>query len=153
MWTRPNLSLKYIFALKICWFDHFWWLRRRENRSPTVLTLPLPHRCLCSPAGSISAAWATQRVKPRSGFPILCWTWPGMRASVLCVNRIQFTGRSYQLSRGETQPLGRCVSAVRARLPWTGQPFSTRILASWSSTFMAWGWKKEGLAKLKYSRI
>lgn len=34
---------------------------------------------------------------------------------MLCVNRIQFTGRSYQLSLGKTQPLRHYVLAVRAR--------------------------------------
>lgn len=34
---------------------------------------------------------------------------------MLCVNRIQFTGRSYQLSTGETQPLRHYVLTVRAR--------------------------------------
>lgn len=38
-----------------------------------------------------------------------------MRASVLCVNHIQFTGRSYQLSPGEMQPLSHYVLAIRAR--------------------------------------
>ena len=66
-------------------------------------------------AGSISAARAIQLVKLQSGFLISCWMWPGTRASVLCVNRIQFTGRSYQLSPGETQPLSHYVLAIRAR--------------------------------------
>lgn len=38
-----------------------------------------------------------------------------MRASVLCVNHIQFTGRSDQLSLGEMQPLGHSMVAIRAR--------------------------------------
>lgn len=71
----------------------------------TVLTLLFLTWCLCPTAGSISAAQVSQLVNPQSGFLISCWTWPGTRASVMYVNRIQFTGRWYQLPPGETQPL------------------------------------------------
>lgn len=96
----------------------------------TVLMLLLLMWCLCPTAGSISAAWVSQLVNPQSGFLISCWMWPGTRASAMCVNHIQFTGRWYQLPPGETHP-PRCdeltISATKFRGPGWATTFHSSL--------------------------